>query len=304
MRPMRRAGRFALAALAVALVAAGALAVLFAADREDVPVLPAHQPDIDNGRTMFLAGGCLSCHAPAEGSGIDPSLPAGGAPLATPLGAVYSPNITPDRATGLGGWTAAQFVLAMRAGVSPRRGHLLPAFPYPSYRHMTDGDLLDLWAYLGTLDAVAAAPAGRDAVLLRLGRPFVGVWKQLALGSPAVAADPARGEAWNRGAYLVQGPGHCGECHTPRDLLLAMDETRFLAGGPHPEGKGRVPSLRGLVARGRYKDAGDLVSALRFGEMLGYENMSSGGMGKVQDNLGRMPEEDVRAIAAFLVTLE
>ena len=120
----------------------------------------------------------------------------------------------------------------------------------------------------------------------------------------AVPEDPARSEAWNRGAYLVQGPGHCGECHTPRNIFMAMRPDVFLSGGPHPEGKGKVPSLRGLIGRKRFKDVDDLTFALRFGETLGYEDMSAGGMGKIQANLGMLPDEDVRAIATFLASLE
>ena len=109
----------------------------------------------------------------------------------------------------------------------------------------------------------------------------------------------------HRGAYLVNGPGHCGECHTPRNALMVPDQRRAFAGGSHPRGdEGAVPSLLALEARGRYADASDLVLALQFGETLGYDKLSGGGMADVQMNLAKLPEEDLRAIAEFLMSLD
>jgi len=104
--------------------------------------------------------------------------------------------------------------------------------------------------------------------------------------------------------YLVEAPGHCGECHTPRSALMVPDDARYMAGGPHPGGEGSVPSLLGLVERGRYKDAADLTLAMQYGEAFGYDKLSSGGMGAIQANLARLPESDVQAIADYLVSLE
>jgi mono/diheme cytochrome c family protein len=102
----------------------------------------------------------------------------------------------------------------------------------------------------------------------------------------------------------VQAPGHCGECHTPRNLLMVPIDSRYLGGGRHPAGEGKVPSLRGLVARKRYTDAKDVTLALQFGETYGYDKLSSGGMGAIQTNLAQLPESDLRAIADYLVSLE
>jgi len=110
-------------------------------------------------------------------------------------------------------------------------------------------------------------------------------------------------ESWNRGAYLTNGPGHCGECHTPRDRLMIADEGRHLAGGRHPAEDVDVPSLRGLVAREKYSDAADLTLALQYGETFGYDDLSSGGMAAVQMNLALLPESDVQAISEYLVSL-
>jgi mono/diheme cytochrome c family protein len=140
--------------------------------------------------------------------------------------------------------------------------------------------------------------------VLGLARRGVGLWKRLALDDRRFEPDPGQSEAWNRGAYLSNGPGHCGECHTPRTALMTFDESRHFAGGPHPGGEGDVPSLRGLVARERYTDAGDLTLALQYGETFGYDGLSSGGMADIQMNLARLPESDVQAISEYLVSLE
>lgn len=267
--------------------------------------LPQHAPDIERGKILYIIGGCISCHKPADKAGRDMTLPSGGRPLKTPIGTIYPPNITPDKATGIGDWSTLDFVNAVHGGISPSGSHYIPAFPYPSFHHMPLSDVIDLQAYAFSLPGVNAAnPPAANVPLPWLLRRGVGLWKRLALDDRPFAPDPSKSAQWNRGAYLVNAPGHCGECHTPRNVLLIPDENRHLAGSPHPEGKGRVPSLRNLVARGRYADAKELTSAMRFGETMGFDRLSSGGMGDVQANLAMLPEEDVRAIAEYLISLK
>ena len=303
---MRRIATVLVALIVAALIAGEAVVWATAPAPVEDASIPEHVPDMANGEAMFFAGGCLSCHKPAEGSGIDASLPAGGHPLQSPAGVFYPPNITADRRTGIGSWSDVDFISAMMRGVSPQRQHYFPAFPYTSYRQMKLSDLLDLKAYLFSLKTVENEVPAHDIPLAYVARRLMGPWKWLAFGDAAVSQDPAKGEAWNRGAYLVQGPGHCVECHTPRNVAMITKSGAaiFLSGGPHPEGKGKVPSLRGLIARKRYKDADDLASALAFGETYGYEDISAGGMGAIQENISRLPETDVKAIAAFLVSIE
>jgi mono/diheme cytochrome c family protein len=135
-------------------------------------------------------------------------------------------------------------------------------------------------------------------------RRGVGLWKLAMFNTSPFKPDPSKSDVWNTGLYLVTGPGHCAECHTPRNLLMGLDRSRWLAGGPHPEGKGKVPSLRNLQQRNRFKDVKDLATALEFGETLGYDGMSSGGMGAVQTNMSKLPAEDRTAIATYLMSLE
>ena len=191
----------------------------------------------------------------------------------------------------------------MTRGVSPDGRHYVPAFPYTSYRIMPAEDLLDLWAYLQSREPIRSPPRAPDVPQLGLARRAVGLWKRLAPDAEEFRPELERSESWNRGAYLVNGPGHCGECHTPRNVLMISDTSRMLAGGPHPRGEGTVPSLLDLEGRGRYSDVSDLVLALQFGETFGYDKLSSGGMAEVQMNLAMLPEEDLRAIAEYLLSL-
>ena len=289
--------------IALGLVSVGGL--LWVTSPEPAAIEVAAGPgNPGQGAVLYRAGGCLSCHAPDEGSGREASLPSGGQPLKSPFGTFYAPNITPHPETGIGGWTQADFVNAMVAGTSPEGRHYFPAFPYASYRHMTAADLGDLFAYLQSLEPVEAEARSHDIPLGSLMRPFVGVWKAMAFSAPGHERTEGRSAAWNRGAYLVRGPGHCGECHTPRTFFFVMDEDRYLQGGPHPEGKGKVPSLIGLIERGEYADAAALKEAFEYGELFGYDGMSSGGMLHVQENLGKLPGEDLDAIVEYLVSLE
>ncbi len=253
---------------------------------------------------MYHAGGCISCHKASATSGVT-GLPTGGAPFETPVGTFWPGNLTPDDETGVGSWTAEQFVDAMTRGVSPDRRNYFPAFPYTSYRNMRVEDLLDLWAYLRELEPVRSPGHAPDLPMPGLARRAVGLWKRLALSEAKFHPDPGRSEEWNRGAYLVNGPGHCGECHTPRNALMIPDERRAFAGGPHPRGdEGNVPSLLDLEGRGRYSGVSDLTLAMQFGETLGYDKLSSGGMADVQMNLAMLPEDDLRAISEYLLGLE
>jgi mono/diheme cytochrome c family protein len=268
-------------------------------------VLPQHAADLANGERLYNAGGCFSCHKPApDMKAVDLSLPAGGYPLKTPVGTLYPPNLTPDPETGLGQWSKIQFVNAVQRGISPDGGHYIPAFPYTSYAAMRVEDVLDIKAYLATLAPVKSPKRQAGPPLAFIVRRGIGLWKLIGLDTAAWRPDPARSESWNRGSYLVNGPGHCAECHTPHTLLMSRDNSRAFMGGPHPDGSGKVPSMRDLIGRGRYKDVKDLAAALQFGEVFGYDKISAGGMGQVQTNISKLPETDIAAIAEYLVSLE
>lgn len=290
-------------ALALLIVAGVAVFLFLTRPRPlDASALPDHEPDAARGKTLYDAASCGACHEAADGTpGADDGLPTGTTPLPTPVATFYGGNLTPDPETGLGEWSALDLANALTRGLSPEGAHYFPAFPYSSYTLMTLEDVMDLHAYLMSLPAVSAPTP--EAEVPPLSRRGVGIWKLLALKEGPYEPDPEKSEAWNRGAYLTNGPGHCGECHTPRGALMIMDESRHLAGGPHPAEEGDVPSLRGLVPD-EYKDAADLTLAMQFGETFGYDGLSSGGMAKVQENLGLLPESEVQAISEYLISLD
>ena len=266
--------------------------------------IPEHTPDAANGQVLYNAGGCLSCHKPAaDATDADPDLPSGGFALKTPVGTFYPPNLTPDPATGIGNWSDQDFVNAVQRGISPDGRHYIPAFPYTSYAAMRTEDVLDIKAYLMSLKPVVSAPRAADLPAAFIVRRGIGLWKWIGLDTARWQPDPAQSESWNRSSYLVNGPSHCTECHTPRNIAMARDDARAFMGGPHPEGEGNVPSLRDLIGRGRYKDANDIASALQFGGMLGYDKVAAGGMGQVQRNMAKLPEPDIKAIGEYLASL-
>jgi mono/diheme cytochrome c family protein len=267
--------------------------------------IPQHQANVENGKFFYTIGGCISCHKPdPKNTSADASLPSGGAPLKTPIGILYPPNLTPDPETGIGKWSELDFVNAVQRGISHSGSHDIPALPYTSYAAMRTEDVLDIRAYLMTLKPVVAETKPPDIPLLFILRRGIGLWKWIGFSDAKWQPDPQHTESWNRGSYLVNGPGHCAECHTPRNIFMVRDNTRAFAGGPHPDGEGRVPSLRGLIERNRYKDVDDLVSAMQYGETYGYDKLSSGGMGDVQANLSKLPDADLKAIAEYLVSLK
>lgn len=294
--------------LALALLAALGLAAfwLLSAPRPLTAAdLPQHMGDVANGERLYHAAGCISCHQPGpQLAGVDSAVPAGGAPLVTPIGTFYPMNLTPDRETGIGGWTDLQFLNAVQRGISPDGQHLVPALPYTSYVHMKPEDVLDIRAYLASLPPVKSPARDAEVPFAPLLRRGIGLWKWVGLDTTPWTPDATQTDSWNRGSYLVNGAGHCQECHTPRNAFMALDESRAFAGGPHPEGKGRVPSLRGLIERGRYTDAADLASALEYGEAMGYDKLASGGMGQVQRNISQLPEADIQAIANYVASLK
>jgi mono/diheme cytochrome c family protein len=191
---------------------------------------------VERGRYLFTAAGCTACHT------RDRAL-AGGRPLETPFGTFYPPNITPDRAQGIGDWSEADFLRALGQGVSPQGEHYYPAFPYTSYTRMTRDDMRALYAYLMTQQPVARENREHDLPWFLSSRKLLGLWKAGDFTPGSYQYDPGRPADWNRGAYLAQALGHCGECHTPRGLLGGLRRNRYLAGTRNgPEGR-EVPNI-------------------------------------------------------------
>ncbi|HET6469136.1 MAG TPA: cytochrome c, partial [Geminicoccaceae bacterium] len=248
---------------------------------------------------MFNIGGCTNCHT-ARGA----ELLAGGDPLRTPFGIFHPPNITPDPATGIGGWSDADFIRAMREGLSPEGEPYYPAFPFTSYTRMSDEDVIALKAWLATVPPVVRETPGHELRFPYSVRTSLWGWRTLFFSPQRFEPDPQRSAAWNRGAYLVQGPGHCGECHTPRGAMGAMDPDRAYAGADLGGPDGQVPNITSDPEHGigAWSDA-ELRTALTLG-MLPDGDFIGGEMAKVVTNgTSKLPPEDLDAIITYLRSL-
>jgi mono/diheme cytochrome c family protein len=259
--------------------------------------LPQRQPNLENGQTMFYAGGCASCHAtPGQD---DKTKLGGGFALRSPFGTFYAPNISPDRNDGIGKWSEPDFVSAMVKGTAPDGSHLYPAFPYASYQRMRYDDIRDLFAYLKTLPAVQGKAKPHELPFPFNIRRTLGVWKFLFLDGKPFAPDASKDVAWNRGAYLVNGPGHCAECHSPRNVLGGIIESQRFAGGPEPTGDGFVPNI---TQKSLTLSQENLVKLLETGETPDGDTIG-GEMAKVTSNTGKLGAADREAIATYVRSL-
>jgi len=287
---LRPAGRLRLTALAPAVALTCWTAPVY-----------ADQAQIDRGAYIFTAANCGACHTNVKAKG--PAL-AGGRPLATPFGTFYSPNITADPETGIGRWTDAEFIRALREGVSPDDDHYFPAFPYPSFTRMTDQDILDLKAYIFSLPPVAQADREHEIDFPFGWRFSVWFWKQLNFTEGALTPDPAKSADWNRGAYLVEALAHCGECHTPRGWLGGLDASAAYSGTPDgPEGE-KVPNITPDpdTGIGTWSTA-DVVRVLRTGQLPDGDFVGSVMGEVVETSTSKLTDADRQAIAAYLATL-
>jgi mono/diheme cytochrome c family protein len=258
----------------------------------------ARVPDLANGEVMFNAGGCASCHAVPDQP--DRLRLGGGVAIKSPFGTFYAPNISSDPSYGIGKWSDAEFVNAVMHGVSPDGQHYFPAFPYTSYQHARREDVLDLFAYLKTLPAVAGKVRDHDVRFPFDIRRNVGIWKLLFMDGKPFVADSAKSPQWNRGAYLVNSFGHCAECHSPRNALGGIIAGERFAGGPNPEGEGWVPNItqKGL---GEWS-AKDIAYLLKTGELPDGDSVG-GAMTRVIKNTSQLPDEDRAAMADYLKSL-
>ena len=284
----------------VIVVALALAAFWFLTIPETVPAsaLGPRTADLANGKTMFHAGGCASCHAVPKQE--DKTKLGGGLALGSPFGTFYVPNISSDRTDGIGAWSEAQFVTAMVKGTSPTGEHLFPAFPYTSYQRMTLDDIRDLFAYLKTLPAVTGK--ARDHALLF---PFnirrtLGLWKSLFLDGRSFTPNPSQSAQWNRGAYLVNAPGHCAECHSPRNMLGAIKRNLRFTGGPSPDGQGGVPNItQQKLKNWTVKDIADTLTT----GMTPDADFVGGSMVEVVRNTSQLSEADREAMATYVKSL-
>lgn len=261
----------------------------------------AHTPDLANGEVIFNAGNCSACHmTPGQG---DRTHLAGGLKLKSPFGTFVTPNISPDAKAGIGAWTEAQFVNAMKRGVGRKGEHLYPAFPYASYALLKTDDIRDLFAYIKTLPAVSTPSAPHQLAFPFNIRLAVGGWKLLYFHPEEFKADPSKSAAWNRGRYLVEGPAHCAECHTSRNALGGPELDKLYAGAPNLEAGGRFATNITSHPKDGIGDWSeeDIAGLLSTGADKCFNEPV--GMAEVLASTQKLPTDDVNAMAAYIHTI-
>jgi mono/diheme cytochrome c family protein len=270
-----------------------ALLTAAVASRSSLAVDPQAADLVARGRYLATAGDCAACHTVPGGKPF-----AGGLSIETPFGTLLSANITPDPRSGIGAWSDEEFVRSMQRGIAPGGQHLYPAMPYPFFTRVTRADLLAIRAYLATLDPVAdAVETNRLPLPFRIRASMI-VWNGLNFSPGEFHADPSRPEEWNRGAYLVTGLGHCGVCHTPKNLLGGDKSSRPLAGAV----------LQGAYATPLDNDNRTGLGAWRIEDIV--SNLKTGwGGGQaagatmalvVADSTSQLTDSDLRAMATYL----
>ncbi|BCM19784.1 c-type cytochrome [Mesorhizobium sp. J8] len=259
--------------------------------------IAADQADqIIRGQYQAVLGDCAGCHTRPGGKPL-----AGGLPLETPFGALVPPNITPDSETGIGNWSEADFRNMMKTGIGHNGVRLYPAMPYPAYTRMTEQDISDLWAYLTTVEPVSNKVEANQLPFPLNIRLSMWGWNLLNFSETAFTPDPSKPAEWNRGAYIVQGPGHCGTCHTPKSFLGADKDSVFLEGA----------SLQGWFAPditnnaqsglGKWSED-DVIQYLKTG--VNAHSIASGPMAEaVENSTSKMTDADLKAVAVYLKSL-
>jgi nicotinate dehydrogenase subunit B len=292
-----RPGVFAgLAAACATAIAIGTAALPWRA------IAPIARPDasvfsaatIARGQQLAALGDCMVCH-----TSVDGVQNAGGRPMQTPFGIIYSTNITPDVETGIGNWSYPAFERSMREGIHRDGKHLYPAFPYTHFAKATDADLQALYAFLMAQTPVRAETPANALAFPFNQRPLMAGWNSLFHTPQTFRPDATKSEVWNRGAYLVEGLGHCGACHSPRNELGAENATRYLAGG-FAEGW-EAPALTSLSQAPIPWREDELYGYLRTGESR-FHGVAAGPMAPVVKELKALPDADIRAMAVYLAS--
>lgn len=298
--PRRRSGWARVLALAAGSVGVGA--ALLGWRPVIAPVAPASASvytaaTIERGRVLAAAGDCVVCHTAPGGV---PN--AGGRGMTTPFGTIYTTNLTPDPDTGIGRWSFSAFQRAMREGISRDGRHLYPAFPYTAFARLSDDDLTALYAYLMSQPAVTAAPPATELAFPFNQRALMAGWNALFHDATPYQPDTTRSAEWNRGAYLVNGVGHCGACHTPRNGLGAEQGGRAYLSGAVVDGW-EAPALTALNKAPVPWSADALYGYLRNGHSP-HHGMATGPMAPVVQQLAALPDDDIRAMATYLAAFQ
>ena len=253
------------------------------------------------GEYLFRAAGCANCHSDEKNKGAPL---AGGRALDTPFGTFYSPNITPDPETGIGRWSEADFVRALREGLDDKGNHLYPAFPYTSYTQLTDADLHAIRIYLFNQKPVRQTNKPHELPWYLRSRASLRIWKILFFNPAPFQPQPDNSAAWNRGAYLATAVAHCGECHTPRNFLGGFKQSQRFAGNPDGVDSAKVPNITPDKKTGIGKwSQSDLVEYLETGAMPDGDYAGDAMAEVIDNNLSHLTKDDRKAIAVYVMSL-
>ena len=253
-------------------------------------------PDSKNGEYVYFAAGCGGCHTSPDAAEDAKKILSGGQKFPSPFGTFVAPNVSMHVEFGIGAWSQDDFVRAVRRGVSPDGRHYYPAFPYTSYQGMSDQDVVDLWSFWQTLPSSEQKSQAHHLPIYAKWRRPLGIWKMMFQSAP----DPQMQDAeLARGEYLVNNLGHCGECHTARNLFGARSGKNIFMGAQHPNGKGRIPAIAGTTFDW---NATDIAEYLRSGFTPDYD-VAGGLMAEVIENTSKLSDQDRMAIANYLKML-
>ena len=292
--------RQSFSAALLGVVSIGALVgVLSLLDPQTAPAAAPVTGNPARGAVLFAAGDCTGCHTDLKAKG---PLAAGGAPMVTDFGTFYAPNITSDKTYGLGSWSAADFHRAMREGKGRDGEYLYPAFPYTSFSKMSDQDIADLWAYVKTIPAVAKPSHPHETKPPFGFRPLLLGWRVLFFHKGPMSPVAGQSAEWNRGRYLSEAVAHCGECHSPRNLLGGIIDQNAYAGnldGPDDQKAPNITSDPHGIGKMSLADLEEVLNsgALPSGDYVG------GGMGLVVDGTAKLSAADRHAMAVYIKSL-
>ncbi len=263
---------------------------------DDTSELLALDADADRGELVFHAAGCASCHASPGAD--DKSLLSGGARFISDFGTFIAPNISQDPDFGIGAWDVHMFAAAVRQGLAPDGSHYYPAFPYVSYAKMSDQDIVDIFLYMRGLPSSSTPSLAHKVAFPFNIRRAIGVWKARYLTDDWIL-DDIRTDQLERGRYLVEGLGHCAECHTPRDILGGLDRSNWMGGAPNPSGDGRIPNIRPDALGWSALEIADYLETGFTPEF----DVAGGSMKAVVENYAKLPASDREAVAAYLLSI-
>ena len=271
--------------------------VVLAALEATAAAAVADRSVVEQGAYLARAGDCEACHTAPGGKPY-----AGGPPLNSSFGRIYAPNITPDREAGIGAWNDDDFYRALHEGVGKHGEYLYPAFPYQWFTKMTRQDVLAIKAYLNTIPPVNVASKPTQLMFPFDVRSGLGLWNQAYFRPGEFKPDPGKSAQWNRGAYLVEGPGHCGDCHTPKNAAMAPETAKAFSGGNIDYWY--APDITSDPTRGIGKwSEDDIVKYLKTG-VAPDRGVVVGSMAQVvNESLTYLSDDDLRAIAAYLKSL-